>query len=978
MPPLSLGTILDDFHARWARGESPRAEEYINLIDSREDAVELVYREYCLAEEAGLEPDPVSYVTRFSALGPSLSRLFRLHEAFTTSQLRNWSEPTPLPSEGDEIGPYFLMRELGRGGFARVFLASQEDLDNRLVVVKIANRVTHEPRMLARLHHPNIVEIHWHGDVNDGEFQLIVMPFQGGATLSAVLGELRREGKPPRSGAAFLAALDRIAAPERHASSQPRTARAQMGASSYPRAMAWMVARLAEALDHAYDRGVAHGDIKPSNVLVTADGDPMLLDFNLAAGWRQHTFGETLDDPGGTLAYMAPERLLAVADAGHTISTRPLDRHRADIYGLGVVLLEALCGRAPGLPKEKPPSPRDLAWALAEVRMRGSDALIRQSRAAIPATLRAILARCLAPDPADRYSRASALATDLDCWLRDRPLEFAEQPKFRPRFALWLQRHRVAVAVAGLVVATAAAVAYTRVVDEAARRRAREHAMSYFDRSDSGIFRFRRFDLSRVLERGDPADNAWRHLVDWGVDQPEDWRSRDDYYYLPAREQEELSLWLAEQALRYAHAIESKNPGSEHWNRALSVIERMGETVSAAPLQLERWRLMRHLGRPEALTPSPPTSEWGWSNEYLSGVAEELRGDEPHRELEHFQAALRERPDSFWGHYRAATVAFRLRDYRSAVEHLQLCLKQHPRNPALWGQLAGCLYQVGRFDEALEACNTASALDPSQAEIYLSRSFIRKRMGQDKAQLDDIREYERLGRLRGEAGRGAGRFRGFPLPFGSAADRRLWDDGLPKRILAVDPENIDARLALAYQWMYDKHDIDRAIVELSVILDICPDYLVARYARATLRQMKDDRDGATEDFAEFVKHDRVYEFFRECPVSLRAFHVIASNLVRNRQYAEALEVARKGLAYADRIGEQQAESHYSVARCHSRAAASEPAHYADAWSELAAMTACPSSLAVRERFETDDAFAPLRSVLRLALSPWEQPRSVGP
>ena len=97
-------------------------------------------------------------------------------------------------------GLIVLRRELGRGGFARVFLAEQTNLENRLVVLKVSTRMTREPWLLARVRHAHIVEIVSHARVDDDAFQLICMPFWGGATLAAVLAGAPRVGQAPGFG----------------------------------------------------------------------------------------------------------------------------------------------------------------------------------------------------------------------------------------------------------------------------------------------------------------------------------------------------------------------------------------------------------------------------------------------------------------------------------------------------------------------------------------------------------------------------------------------------------------------------------------------------------------------------------------------------------------------------------------------------------------------------------------------------------
>ena len=314
-----LAAILLEFTSAWEQDQAPLVEAFLERLEPGDScgAVELIYRDYCLAAAAGRKPDSGQYLRRFPRYAEALERVLGLHEACSPSMLGHWVESAAgdqdLPETGDEVGPYFLRRELGRGSFARVFLAEQVNLDNRLVVVKVSTRASREPWLLARVRHTHIVEILSHALVGEDGFHLICMPFWGGATLSDVLDA--RRGRDV-SGRDLLAALDSAAAPEFPVAQAARPAREILAGSSYCQAIAWIGARLGEALDYASSRGVVHGDVKPSNILLSADGNPRLLDFNLSRDNRALGSTSRVKDLGGTLAYMAPERLRALEANG--------------------------------------------------------------------------------------------------------------------------------------------------------------------------------------------------------------------------------------------------------------------------------------------------------------------------------------------------------------------------------------------------------------------------------------------------------------------------------------------------------------------------------------------------------------------------------------------------------------------------------------------------------------------------------------
>ena len=429
----------------------------------------------------GSDPEATLGRDRDASAGPASPRV---HKGF--------------PDVGSTLAGFKLVSELGRGSFARVYLAEQANLGGRPVALKVSPAEVDESRALARLQHTHIVPIHSVHDDPETGLRLLCMPYFGGATLAQVL-EFAGASRPTQAtGRSLVEALDvvgtrpdpspasisrRSIAPvgSSTARSRPgflsRLARARpsiLGASTdapaepartateptvgaeaaglnlpnlvflraatYVRAAAWIAARLAEGLDHAHARGLLHRDIKPSNVLIAADGTPMLLDFNLAMTAEVRAGGPDGVAPcmGGTLAYMSPEHLDAFNPRGSTPPGAVAER--SDIYALGLILFEMVAGRHP---YADPPRGLPLVETIEcmTLERRGPVPSARAANPEVPWSLDALIAKCLHPDPARRYRAAREMAEDLRRFLADDPMRHTPEPSIRERLAKWSRRN---------------------------------------------------------------------------------------------------------------------------------------------------------------------------------------------------------------------------------------------------------------------------------------------------------------------------------------------------------------------------------------------------------------------------------------------------------------------------------------------------------------------------------------------------------
>ena len=280
----------------------------------------------------------------------------------TLARLRHVPSRPGLPG-------YEIIAELGRGGMGVVYQARHVQIQ-RVVALKMilagehagaeqAARFLVEARAVARLQHPNIVQIHEIGEHQGLPY--LSLEYVDGGNLAT-----RLQGSPP---------------------SDMEAAR--------------LVELLARTVHYAHGRGIVHRDLKPANILLTSDGVPKIADFGLAKILSEDSGATRTGVILGTLKYMAPEQA-----SGKPRDTGPA----ADIYALGAILYELLTGG--------PPFCGETEWETLRLVEEQAPQSPRFHNPRVDPALAAICLKCLQKVPANRYPTAEALAEDLAAFLR--------------------------------------------------------------------------------------------------------------------------------------------------------------------------------------------------------------------------------------------------------------------------------------------------------------------------------------------------------------------------------------------------------------------------------------------------------------------------------------------------------------------------------------------------------------------------------
>lgn len=449
----SVVACLEAFSIAWDRNGPPSISQYLPDVDPnvrRRILIELIKFDLEQRERAGCQKKLQDYCLQFPSLvedhGPPIELIYEvfhlsekkdhpitvedLIEQFPerANEIKQWCQPlgglTTCASSratnvrhlslsaGDTLEDFLLIREVGQGAFATVWLAQQLSL-GRMVALKIAQTRGDEARTLAQLDHPNIVRIYDQTVILDGQFRLVYEQFLPGGTLADVV---QRVNETPADERTYQLLLECAHQATRESGlGMEITPSRNHESSSWTHAVTAIGVDLALALDHAHSAGILHHDVKPANVLLGADGSVHLADFNTST-MANHPASGVSACFGGSLPYMSPEHLEAF-DCHHERQATDLDA-RSDIYSLSVMLIELLCGRRPFIdPNSITDNMQEVLANMTATREEERYDLNLCSSAADAHPLMVVLQQCLAADRDKRPESGEELAMQLQLCL---------------------------------------------------------------------------------------------------------------------------------------------------------------------------------------------------------------------------------------------------------------------------------------------------------------------------------------------------------------------------------------------------------------------------------------------------------------------------------------------------------------------------------------------------------------------------------
>jgi serine/threonine protein kinase/Flp pilus assembly protein TadD len=748
---VQAARLADLLAASWHKGLCCPAEEWLaehpEIAQHPRAAVRVIYEEVCQRQERGQEVSLTELGGRFPQWQQELAVVLNCHRILALAP----AGPR-FPEAGEILSEFRLLAELGRGGMGRVYLGEQTFLAGRLMVLKVTPGGNQEHLKLARLQHTHIVPLYSVRDIPDRQLRVLCMPCLGGATVQQFLQQLRPIAHERRTGQDLLDALKASVADPRLYWHSPGSNRRFLEKATYVQAVCWIGVCLAEALHYAHEQGLVHLDVKPSNVLLTADCQPMLLDFHLA---REPILSHGSGPPwlGGTPAYMSPEQRAAWRACRDRKPIVVAVDARTDVHALGLLLREMLYG-----------------YELSSEQACPGTSL--PPRADLSVGLRDILGRCLRAAPTERYPSAQLLAEDLRRHLTHRPLAGVRNRSLAERWRKWRRRRPHTLLLSVLVafcIGTAAALAGLYFVQASRHRHEAESALQHGREQ----MEHRRFaDAARSFEHaldrlGGTADDPLRsellrwhrravgahdvHALHLWVEQSRylhgdellapatlrmleaqcrtAWQQRDRLLAadepLDADTDENLRRDLLDVAILWADCMTKQAAPADAKNvqrEAILVLNEAEALFGSSPVLSRLLQQMAY--NPSRTTPAPRTAwehytlgRWLLHAGNLDGAAVE------------FDLAVELRPQDFWPWFGKGLCAHRRQRDEEAVQAFTVSIALAPDSAACYHNRALALAGHGDTAAALRDCTRALLLDPKLAAAALNRGALHLRAG---------------------------------------------------------------------------------------------------------------------------------------------------------------------------------------------------------------------------------------------------------
>jgi serine/threonine protein kinase/tetratricopeptide (TPR) repeat protein len=899
--------------------------QFPDLFQNPEHLQAIAFEEYRLRRQLGDSASPAEYAKAWGIpvdhwpagdkLGHGSGRVRSLGQptygGLKRPQAGGARADLVFPEPGDVFLDFQLLAELGRGTFGRVYLARQRGVFDRQVVLKFATNISMEARNLVQLQHTNIIPVYSVHQV--GALHALCMPFLGTTTLADVLQNLRDRNVLPHSGkelvdtATACLGMTRqqfanrgVAVDDRRASDSGDAAVPapiywnQLDGLTYVRAVVWLAIRLAGGLAHAHERGILHRDLKPANILLTEEGRPMLLDFNLSEDTKPES-GVPASYVGGTLPYLAPEQLRALGGAG-----TPADA-RGDVYSLGVIVYELLAGRLP-FPPRSGPFERVLEEMLHD--RDGQPPRLRKYNRAVSPAVESIVRHCLEPDPQRRYQSARALQEDLQLHLDHRPLVHAPEASQAERTVKWVQRNpRLALAA----VACSIFVLCAGLMWSLAARNAREalaDALAQSRRFHDDVRQSRVLLVTSHLNDLERLDEgiklATRALDRYRAREEPQWWAAPGVRRLPEADQESLREEAADVALLLASVSALKarayqgarranqvraairlNSASE-WSypegkmpalllrqrRDLNQLADPEKTAAATPeekeadvasgesakaLALDAQDLMHHSRFTEALAlwrsavRLAPGDVWAWAG--LAACYENLA--RPNDAAACYSTCIALAPELYWLYFKRGIVYLHAREFADARNDFDRFLRDRPDFPEAYLNRALTREGLEEYDAAIGDVTKAIEMGSRETRAYFIRSLLRDKTG-DR---DGARQDEQMGSRLDPVDELSCIVRGL-IRFESDPKAALTDFD---RALRFNPRSLNALRHKAHLLADRLDQPDGAIATLDRAIDYYPWFVPARIDRGLLLARLKRRPEALRDAEECLRQDHAPE-----------------------------------------------------------------------------------------------------------------------